>query len=93
MAVEVTLTIDNPNPGHGDVVTATYVVTGNDGTPAHDEVVDGSATVGGVNYPDADSTVTLPASAALPQTFDTPTALGLTFVATADPAVFTAVVP
>jgi hypothetical protein len=92
MAVSVELVLDNPNPGHGDVVTATYVVSGNDGTPAQEVVVDGSASVGGTAY-NADSAVTLPASAALPQTYDTPTALGLTFVPTADPAVFTAVVP
>jgi hypothetical protein len=92
MAVTVELVIDNVNPGHGDVVTATYVVTGNDGTPATDQAVDGQANVGGTDY-EADSALTLPASAALPQTFDTPTCLGLTFVPTANPAVFTAVVP
>jgi hypothetical protein len=93
MAVSVALTLDNPAPAHGDVVTATYVVSGNDGTPATDITVDGSATVGGVAHPEADATLTMPASAALPQSFDTPVAPGLTFVATADPAVFTAVVP
>jgi len=92
MAVEVTLTIDNPAPDHGDVVTATYVVTGNDGTPATERTIDGSASVGGVPY-EADSSVTLPGSPALPQTYDTPVAPGLTFVPTANPAVFTAVVP
>jgi len=92
MAVTVELLIDNPNPGHGDVVTATYVVTGNDGAPAAEETVDGSANIGGTDY-EADSLVTMPANPAQPQTFATPTALGLTFVPTADPAVFTAVVP
>lgn len=92
MAVVVDLVLDNPAPGHGDVVTATYIVTGNDGAPAQDTEADGNANIGGENYPDS-APITLPGTPALPQVFDTPTCLGLTFVPTANPAVFTAVVP
>lgn len=92
MAVSASLVLDNPAPGHGEVVTATYVVTGNDATPAQDTEADGNADVGGIDYP-VSAPLTLPGSPALPQTFDTPACLGLVFVPTADPAVFTAVVP
>lgn len=92
MAVVCELVLDNDSPGHGDVVTARYVVTGNDSVPERDTSADGNADVGGIDYP-VSSPITLPATPALPQTFDTPACLGLTFVPTADPAVFTAVVP
>lgn len=92
MAVTAELVLDNPAPGHGDVVTATYIVTGNDSAPALDTEADGNADVGGIDYP-VSAPLTLPGSPALPQTFDTPVCLGLVFVPTANPAVFTAVVP
>lgn len=92
MAVTVELVLDNDAPAHGDVVTATYVVTGNDSAPARDTEAAGNANIGGDNYPDT-TPITLPGTPALPQVFDTPTCLGLTFVPTANPAVFTAVVP
>lgn len=92
MAVTCDLVLDNTAPAHGDVVTATYIVTGNDAVPGQDTEADGNADVGGVDYP-VSAPLTLPGSPALAQTFDTPTCLGLVFVPTADPAVFTAVVP
>lgn len=92
MAVVAELVLDNPAPDHGDVVTATYIVTGNDGTPAQEAEAVGSADVGGTDYP-VTAPIILPGSPALPQTYDTPACLGLVFVPTANPAVFTAVVP
>lgn len=83
----------SPNaPASGDTITATYSVTGNDGTPPQSARLDGSVVVGGTNY-DVSTTITLPAVAPADVTYEVPTCPGLTFVATADPAVFTAVVP
>ena len=95
----VTLTLDKTAPNHGDTVTATYVVTGNDGTPAgaaQTASIVGDVTVG----PDtlhAVTTITLPgvpAVAPLAETFAVPTVTGLTFTPVAgNPKKFTALVP
>ena len=92
MAVSVTLQVDNPTPAHGDTVTATYVVVGNTEVAAHDSDVNGDATVGPDDFP-VTATVTIPLTTALPETFSVPVCADLTFVATADPTVFTALVP
>ena len=92
MAVAVTLTLDNPTPNHGDTVTATYAVSGNTAVDAHDTAVDGDATIGTTDFP-VTATVTIPATVVESETFAVPVCAELTFVATADPAVFTALVP
>jgi hypothetical protein len=48
--------------------------------------------VGGVGY-DLATTITLPGTPAAPVIYNLPVSPDLTFTATADPAVFTAVVP
>ncbi len=92
MAISVSLSVSPAAPNHGDTVTATYTVTGNSGTAAVNASVSGSATVGSTTYP-VSASVTIPAVAPLSQSFAVPACPGLTFAATANPAVFTAVVP
>lgn len=92
MAVTATLTVTPAAPGHGDTVTATYSVAGNDAGPPQSGMVSGVVTVGGMTL-QVSTTVTLPGTPAQPVTYAIPTCPGLTFTATANPAVFTAVVP
>ncbi len=92
MSVAVSLIISPVAPAHGQVITATYVVTGNTGTPAGTVTVTGKAVVGSVSYP-VTGTLTLAGTPALSQSFATPFCTGLTFLPTAHPAVFTAQVP
>lgn len=98
MAVAVTLTLDKTSPARGETVTATYAVTGNAGTPAgqpQQTTVHGVAVIGDQHI-DVDTTLTLPGTPAVPplsETFTVPTVTGLTFVATSNPKVFTALVP
>lgn len=88
----VTLTVNPPTPAHGATVTATYAVTGNEGTPAKTGVVTGSVQIGADTF-NVSTTVTLPGTPGLPETFSTPTCPGITFAPTGDPRVFTALVP
>lgn len=81
MAVSVTLTITPSAPQHGDTITATYTVTGNNPIP-----VSGDVKVGGVDY-------AVSASVTPSVVYTTPTAPGLTFTATSTPGVYTAVAP
>lgn len=98
MAIGVTLAVAPSAPASGAIVTATYNVTGNSGTPAGTPVVipiAGSVEVAGTEYAAAGE-VTVPGVAAVPPlavTYGVPTCLGLTFAGTANPAVFTGVVP
>jgi hypothetical protein len=92
MAVSVSMAVDNPTPAHGDLITVTYVVAGNDAVPAEEEEISGRGVVGGIQYVTT-TLLTVPATPALPETFDVPVCAGLTFTATGDPAVFTATVP
>lgn len=92
MPITATLTVTPTSPGHGDTVTARYAVQGNDGTPAQAAEVTGQATVGGVDL-DVSTVLTLPAVPPLPEVFGPVSGAGLDWQATADPAVWTAVVP
>jgi hypothetical protein len=93
MAITATLTVTPAAPDHGDVVTATYAVQGNDATAPKSAVVSGDATVGEQNL-EVSTVLTLPGTFALPETFSLPTCPDLTFEADADdPHVFTALVP
>lgn len=82
----LTLTLSPANPAPGATVTATYAVTG---APA-DRVltISGAATLDGAPM-NATGTFTLTHAT----TFSAPTAAGMTFAATADPKVWTAVAP
>lgn len=92
MAITATLTVSPASPAHGDTVTATYAVNGNDPVPPQSATVSGDANVGGTDYA-VTTTITLPGTPALPETFAVPACTGLTFAATSQPNVFTAVCP
>src|SRR6476660_6424105 len=98
MAITVALAVTPSTPAHGQIVTATYAVSGNTGTPAgpaQAASVDGDVTLGGV-VQHVSTSVTLPGTPAVPpltEAYSVPVCAGLTFTATGDPHVFTAVVP
>lgn len=82
----LTLSLSPSNPAPGATVTATYAFSG---APAdHTITVAGTATEDGVTYNDSE-TITLTHQ----QSFQAPTAPGMTFVGTADAHVWTAVAP
>lgn len=92
MAISVTLVPSSEMPNHGDTLTVTYVVQGNSSGPGTPVTLSGEITVGTTQYP-ITASLQLPGTPALAETFEVPTCPGLTFQATANPAVFTAVVP
>jgi hypothetical protein len=92
MAVSASLSVAPSAPNHGDTVTATYTVSGNNPSPGQSATVSGDANVGGTDF-QVSTTITLPGTPALPVTYTVPTCPGLTFTASALPNVFTAVVP
>jgi len=79
-------------PAHGETVTITYSVQGNDPIDPTSATITGRVVVGGTPY-DVSTAVTLPGTPAASVTYDVPLCTGLSFVSTADPSVFTAVVP
>jgi len=93
MTITATLTVSPAAPAHGGTVTATYAVSGNTATPPQDQTVSGDATFIGGPVLHVTTTVTLPGTPNLPESYSVPTCPGLTFVATANPKVFTALVP
>lgn len=89
----MTLTTDKTTYSHGDTVTVTCNVFGNEGTPDRVAVINEAATAGDQPLI-ANVTITLPGDPALPVSFSAPTSEeSLTFSPTADPAVWTALVP
>lgn len=92
MAITASLVLSNPTPAHGETITATYVVNGNDGTPAEPVTVGGDVTIGGQDL-EVMVVLTKPAIDPLSETYSAPTCPGLTFEATGDPRVWTALVP
>ena len=91
-AVTVTLTVTPGSPAHGATLTAAYVVSGNADAPGTPVAISGSVTIGAVQFP-VNTAFTMPGSPAAAVTYAVPTAAGLTFSPTSNPAVFTAVVP
>lgn len=92
MAVTASLTVSPSSPAHGATVTATYSVSGNNPIAPQVATVSGDANVGGQDFA-VTTTLTLPGTPAAAETYAVPTCPGLTFTATADPHVFTAIVP
>jgi len=88
----LTLTLSPTAPAHGDTVTATYSVAGNDGVPARPVTVSGTATIDGQEFT-ASGVVTLPGTDPAPESFAAPTIDGQEFAATDDPHVWTYLVP
>lgn len=92
MSVSCDINTDNSTPDHGDTLTVTYTVTGNDPVDPTGATLSGRVVVSGVGY-DVSTSITLPGTAAASVSYGIPTCPSLTFQATADPAVFTSVVP
>jgi len=94
MAVSADGNVDNATPGHGDTITFTYTVTGNDTIDPAQDTISGVATIGGQDFV-CTTTLTLPGTPAASESFAQPTSESgkLSFSSTSDPAVFTAVVP
>lgn len=92
MTITATITVSPAAPKSADTVTATYTVTGNDPVAPTSTQVSGVAHVGDQDI-DVTTTITLPGVPSLPETFTAPTCDGLTFEATDQPNVFTALVP
>lgn len=94
MTVSVSLNADDTQPAHGQIVTFTYTVDGNDPIDSSSAVVSGAAVVGGVRY-QVETTMTAPGTPAATEQFEMPTsdAAGWTFQGTSDPAVFSCTIP
>jgi hypothetical protein len=93
MAVSVVFTLDKTTVNPGDVVTGTYVVSGNTGTPAvPDTVINGSgaADVGSDHYTTTFSLTKAgkPAVPPLAASFSAPVSSGVTWASTSDPKVW-----
>lgn len=93
MPVSCDINVDDPTPQHGDTITVTYEVDGNDPVDPTSATIRGRAVVGGIGY-DVSTTMTLPGTPAAGVVYDVPTCADLPgFTATSDPAVFTTTVP
>ena len=94
MAISVSLNADDTDPGHGQLVTFTYTVDGNDPIDSSSATVKGAAVVGGTRY-EVETTMTAPGTPAASENFETPTsdAEGWTFNGTSEPNVFVCTVP
>ena len=93
MAISCDINADDTAPAHGQIVTFTYTVDGNDPVPPHGATGSGAAVVGGTRY-EVSTTMTLPGTPAASEQFEIPTSdAGLVFAATSDPNVFTTTIP
>lgn len=92
MAVSCDISANPLAPAHGDTLTVTYTVTGNDPIDPSSAQVTGRVVVDGIPY-DVSTSITKPGTPAAAVSYAIPACPGLTFAATADPATFTAVVP
>ena len=93
MAVSCDINVDDPTPAHGDTITVTYSVDGNDPVDPTSATIRGRAVVGGIGY-DVSTQVTLPGTPAAGVVYDVPTCPELPgFTVTSDSSVFTTTVP
>jgi len=92
MPVSCDINVDDPLPQHGQTITVTYTIDGNDPIDPQGATITGRVVVGGIPQ-DVSTTITLPGTPAASVTYDVPLCSGLSFVSTGNPAVFTAVVP
>jgi hypothetical protein len=94
MAVSCDINVDDPTPTHGQLVTFTYTVDGNDPIASSSAVVSGRAIVGGVPY-DVSTTMTAPGTPAAGEQYEVPTSdqPGWVFLATSDAHQFTCTIP
>jgi hypothetical protein len=94
MAISCDINVDNPTPGHGDTVTFSYSVDGNDPIDSSSATVSGAAVVGGVRYA-VSTTMTAPGTPAASEQFEVPTSdqSGWIFLAGDTPSQFTCTIP
>lgn len=94
MAISVSLNADDTAPAHGQLVTFTYTVDGNDAVDPSSAVVSGAAVVGGVRY-EVQTTMTAPGTPAASEQFEVPTADtdGWEFASTSEPNIFVCTIP
>jgi hypothetical protein len=92
MAISCDINVDNSAPGHGSIIIVTYSVDGNDPIDPQGATISGRVVVGSVGY-DVSTQVTLPGTPAASVSYEVPECDDLSFVATSDPAVFTATIP
>jgi hypothetical protein len=92
MAINAFLDANPSAPDHGDTLTVTYTVTGNDPTSPSTARISGHVVVGGQGF-DVGTNITLPGSPAADVSYEVPECPGLTFAATGEDNVFTAAVP
>ena len=92
MAVNASMQANPQAPSHGDTITVTYTVTGNDPTAPSSAMITGQVVVGGIPL-NVSTSVVLPGTPAAAVSYEVPECTGLTFAATADDSVFTAAVP
>lgn len=93
MPVSCDINVDDPAPGHGDTITVTYSVDGNDPVDPTSATITGRVVVGGIGY-DVNTQVTLPGTPAAGVVYDVPQCAELPgFTATSDPAEFTTTIP
>jgi hypothetical protein len=94
MAISCDINVDNATPGHGDTVTFTYTVDGNDAIADSSATVSGAAVVGGIRYA-VSTTMTAPGTPAGSEQFEVPTSdqTGWVFVVGADPSQYTCTIP
>lgn len=93
MAISVSINADDTAPAHGQLVTFTYTVDGNDPIASSGATVSGAAVVGGVRY-EVETTMTAPGTPAASEQFETPTSdVGWEFNGTSEPNIFVCTVP
>lgn len=93
MPVSCDINVDDPTPAHGDTITVSYEVDGNDPVDPTSATIRGRAVVGGIAY-DVSTQMTLPGTPAAGVVYDVPSCAELPgFTVTSDPAVFTTTVP
>jgi hypothetical protein len=94
MPISCDINADDTAPAHGQIVTFTYSVDGNDPVDPTSAVVSGAAVIGGTRY-QVSTTMTLPGTPPASEQFEVPTSDEdtLVFQSTSDPAVFTCTIP
>lgn len=96
MAVSAAMNATPSAPAHGQTLTISYSITGNDPVAPFTAQITGGVVVGGQPM-DLSTSITMPGTPAQPVTYDIPegpAGTGLVFqVSPTDPSTFTAVVP
>ena len=94
MAINCTLTVDDDTPGHGQTVTFTYNVDGNDPVDSKSVQIQGAGVFNGQRM-EVSTMMTAPGTPAASEQFEVPTCSepGWVFLATDQPNEFTCTIP